>query len=614
MHARSLTFFALVVSSSLVAADQAPLSRLRYTPPEQWQRSIDGDTRLASLTPPGGGAAVTFAESEEFQGSAQAWQEKLWTQFLEEMKPATQALDGKQGEFFTRMAAFQRKGGSPLWVCLYSLVKDGRGEAAVFLAEGEKPYFAYLATVNSMIYGVTLGTLAEEASASLAVASGAQPSSSQPPSPASAAPPDAGKPPALEFEMARDFSMRVDSRTYQANYGTIRFYDFRPYRGNLEDEFSKTLLGDWIAPETREQRLRAQPAIQRFAIPGAEKVLAARFQEDYWGTARERMRVAIQASGSVAIVDINVNDTGSWDYYQPGITAFLNSLKIATPSTPVSATDFAAELSALPMLEYQISPDFSFDGRSGLGTYHSRKGDGAIQIYDFRAYSGNFEQEFRNTLLRDLIARDNREEKLASTPVIQASTMPGAEKVLSARFLQDYWGTPRDRYRLAILASGAVAIVDINLHDADAAQRYQGGIIAMFNSLKIAPPQPVTPPGPNGYDIAGLWLASKMLFNPNLSGGVGSGSFQAGTEFYLLSPDGRAYRGRKLPQTSGGDIRRFDYDAAQREDPQNYGRYFLRGATFIIRFGPPPQETITVNRTGADACEIYGVAFKRDVK
>ena len=286
--------------------------------------------------------------------------------------------------------------------------------------------------------------------------------------------------------------------------------------------------------------------------------------------------------------------------------AAASSARTATPpSSPPPAS------MGPPTLEYTMSPDFPV--RQGAN-FVARGVDGNIQVYDFRAYRGNFEEEFRRTLFRDWIEADLREEKLFGAPTIQTTTMPGAEKVCMARFRQDYWGTARERLRVAILASGTVALVDINIRDADAWQRYQPGISAFLDSLKIGAMEPPAPAGAKGAEVAGLWLANKSQFQPNILGGVGSGSFQMGTEFYLLSAGGRAYRGRKLPKAPGGDLQRFDYNAAQRDDPQNSGSYSVRGNQVIIRLGPPPGETVTANRMAPDVLSIYDIPFKRDIR
>jgi hypothetical protein len=455
MHVMAQLMVKASVLVSMGAQDST--SGLRFAPPVGWERSVDASTKFTSITPPGGGASVTFTASAEFAGTAEEWQNELWNGLLGTMQPATQAVPGTQGKFLTRMAVFMRPDGSRPWICLYSLVKDRRGEAALFIAEDNAHFFTHLGTVNQMMHGIAMAD----------------------------------------------------------------------------------------APEGRG------------ATPGAP-----------------------------------VNAPGP------------------APSVPGPA----AGAGPLPVLEYKMSPDFP--GRQGAGTYVSAHVDGTIQVYDFRAFSGNFEADFRKTLLRDWIAPSNREERVLGTPVVQASRMAGAEQVFTARFRQDYWGIARERYRVAILAAGRVAIVDINVRDADAWQRYQRGIMAFLESLKVGAPAPTSvasPVGVEGGTVAGLYLANKQQFQPNVLGPVGSGSWQMGTEYYLLSSTGRLHRGRKLPKAPDGDIRRFDYDAAQREDPANSGTYMERGNQVIMRLGEAPYETITANRLGPDALEIYDVGFKRAV-
>jgi len=297
------------------------------------------------------------------------------------------------------------------------------------------------------------------------------------------------------------------------------------------------------------------------------------------------------------------------DSANPGASQGLGSAA-AGALTPTAQN---ANPSAPPTLDFAMSPDFP--GRSGAGTWVAKGVDGFIQVYDFRPYRGNLEEEFQRTLLRELLAPDVREDKLAGAPNVQVAQMPGADKVMVARFLQDYWGTARERMRVAIQASGHLAIVDINIKDAEAWQRYQPGISAFLNSLSIRADGPVAPAASGqGLEVAGLWLANKSQFNPDVLGGVGSGSWSMGTEDYLLSPDGRAHRGRGVPKAPGGDIHRFDYNIALRDDPQNSGNYWMRGNQVIIRLGPPPHETITIEHSGGDVMAIYGVAFQRQMK
>lgn len=127
------------------------------------------------------------------------------------------------------------------------------------------------------------------------------------------------------------------------------------------------------------------------------------------------------------------------------------------------------------------------------------------------------------------------------------------------------------------------------------------------------PSNSAAPRGPTvtgGDDVAGLYLASTSQYRLNPLGTTGSGSMEWRTEFYLLSRDGRVFRGPDLPKAPGGDISRFDYDAARREAPAASGTYTVRGREVVLKMGPQ-QETLVVTRPEAGVLEIRGTKFKR---
>ncbi len=113
-----------------------------------------------------------------------------------------------------------------------------------------------------------------------------------------------------------------------------------------------------------------------------------------------------------------------------------------------------------------------------------------------------------------------------------------------------------------------------------------------------------------GDDVAGLYLASTAQYRLNPLGTAGSGSMEWRTEFYLLSRDGRVFRGPDLPKAPDGDISRFDYDAARREAPDASGTYTVRGTEVVLKMGTD-QETIVATRPTAGVLEIRGTKFKR---
>jgi hypothetical protein len=114
-----------------------------------------------------------------------------------------------------------------------------------------------------------------------------------------------------------------------------------------------------------------------------------------------------------------------------------------------------------------------------------------------------------------------------------------------------------------------------------------------------------------GGDVAGLYLASTAQYRMNPLGGPGSGSMEWRTEFYLLSRDGRVFRGPDLPNAPGGDIRRFDYDAAKREAPAASGTYAIRGSEIVLTMGDAPRETIVATRPEPGVLAIRGTNYRK---
>jgi hypothetical protein len=99
-----------------------------------------------------------------------------------------------------------------------------------------------------------------------------------------------------------------------------------------------------------------------------------------------------------------------------------------------------------------------------------------------------------------------------------------------------------------------------------------------------AQPLPQAKPGAGvGGGVDGLYLASTQRFYPRIGGVPGSGDWRLATRFYLLSPDGRFHRGYNLPAAPGGDIRKFDYARAEREDPPNTGTFTVDGGRVLLR-------------------------------
>lgn len=137
---------------------------------------------------------------------------------------------------------------------------------------------------------------------------------------------------------------------------------------------------------------------------------------------------------------------------------------------------------------------------------------------------------------------------------------------------------------------------------------------AAATAPSTAAPAPAAPRGPaiaGGDEIAGLYLATTRQFRISPFGSPGSGSWETATEFYLLSRDGRVFRGPDLPKAPGGDLSRFDYDAARREAPHASGTYSVRGREVVLQMGDPKEAPIVATRPEPDVLEIRQTKYKR---
>ena len=68
---------------------------------------------------------------------------------------------------------------------------------------------------------------------------------------------------------------------------------------------------------------------------------------------------------------------------------------------------------------------------------------------------------------------------------------------------------------------------------------------------------------------------------------------------YLFSKTGLVYRAYDEIRVPGGDIRRFDFDYAQRSNPTNCGRYTISDGKLYIKMGRDPVIVTAVPNGGA---------------
>ena len=83
-----------------------------------------------------------------------------------------------------------------------------------------------------------------------------------------------------------------------------------------------------------------------------------------------------------------------------------------------------------------------------------------VQVYPFRAFSGDITQAFQRTLLREWISPMYQEENVAGAPSIQRTVLPGADLALAASFNENRVGLARPHMRMLIVAGNDAAIVD----------------------------------------------------------------------------------------------------------------------------------------------------------
>ena len=266
-----------------------------------------------------------------------------------------------------------------------------------------------------------------------------------------------------------------------------------------------------------------------------------------------------------------------------------------------------------PMLRYDPPAGF-FGGGGIIDTWSSNNADGLIHIYQFQPFSGNFRDQFARTLFADRIEQANRETRILRQPFGDTVTVPGAESAVLLRFVADHSGYVREHARLAVLSQGAVAVIDISSASPEAWTRNWPAALGVLRSLKVVTEEPrvVTSADIAAMrSVAGLYIGSATVFQPNLTGGVGSGRWVAGSKWYLLSPDGRVQSGFKLPQVPNGDISRFDYDAARRADPQYGGTYTVDNSQVTLKLG---METVVAERSAAGDLVIRGTTYRRGIK
>jgi hypothetical protein len=271
----------------------------------------------------------------------------------------------------------------------------------------------------------------------------------------------------------------------------------------------------------------------------------------------------------------------------------------------------ALPAAAQPALSYDPPAGWKRGPYSSPAIHTAPGGQAELHVYGFQRYEGDVRARMRQTRLFELIGIEHREHGPLEPPKAGALTVQGAGQVPFVTFAEQRNGVVRYRLRAAIPAPGAVALVEFHALTLEAWKRELAAMDQVFASMRIgdAPAAAAARPaqGP-GQKFGGLYLASvrRMVFRP-----TGGSEWTTSTEFYLLSPEGKVYRGHGLPEVPGGNVARFDFEKARRADPGNSGTYSASGSRVTITVG---EERINAALSGQDELEIRGTKFRRSTK
>ena len=138
--------------------------------------------------------------------------------------------------------------------------------------------------------------------------------------------------PALRYDKPGGFagasSEDVETWISDGLDGVIHIYAFRPFHGDFQSQFRRSLFRDRIGTAYREDRLLAAPAFRTMAVEGADMALIATFRSFNGGAPREHRRVAVLSAGRIALVDISANSPQAFERNWPSVSRLLNSLQV----------------------------------------------------------------------------------------------------------------------------------------------------------------------------------------------------------------------------------------------------------------------------------------------
>ena len=284
----------------------------------------------------------------------------------------------------------------------------------------------------------------------------------------------------------------------------------------------------------------------------------------------------------------------------------LNAIGFSLAAFAAHAQDATHVLNYTPpanVFRQAIDPaeDYAFNGANA-----------SVQVYQFRPFQGNLQQAFQATLLRDWIAIMHQEENVAGKPAFQTINIPGADVAMAASFAESRVGLARPHMRMLIIAGKDAAIVDASAGTVQSWQQVVPALNQMASTMRVESVRaPAALTSAAGKAVAGLYMGMKPKYTATMQNITGYASYQNALHFYLFSADGRVYRAYDQLQVPGGDISRFNFDAAERRDPMNSGRYTVDNGKLIIKMRGSPQETLAADAPRSGKVTINTITYER---
>jgi hypothetical protein len=240
----------------------------------------------------------------------------------------------------------------------------------------------------------------------------------------------------------------------------------------------------------------------------------------------------------------------------------------------------------------------------------------SLQVYPFRQYNGDPRQAFQRSLMREAIDPRYQEGTVVPGAHMDSGSYPGADYMLRVRFQEMVVGPPyKERMRFIFVSGNSIAILDAQAVMMQSWQHILPQLNAFLATVKIGAGAPApsysAPTGAAGHAIAGLYEGFERKYVSGLYG-ISSGYWTNALYYYLFSADGRVYRHYDELAVPGNDPARFDFNGAQRADPENSGVYSINGDQVFVRLGTPQnQKTFTMKLPKGNVVVIQGVEYTR---